>query len=222
MKKWVGDLLWVSLLSMWVVMLVIPEARGIYIKLTGAHSYIGGFVKFFILASMGDMLGERILRGRWHIPRTFLLKAILWGMMGMLVNLAFTVFSEGVAAAQSIGKLPLEGSKLAQAFFGSIAMNVTFGPMLYIYHKFGDLFIEAIDEKKNRNANAEITLGAMVESVDWNRMVCFSWVTTCLLIWVPCHTIVFLLPPGYRVLASAFLSVLLGVLIAVSKKKSTR
>lgn len=222
MKNWIGDLVWALLLSVWIIILVFPDTRDAFIRITGAHSYLGGFVKFFILASMGDLLGDRILRGEWHLSRTFLLKGIVWGILGMFINLAFTVFSEGVAAAQAIGKLPFEGSKPAQAFFGSVAMNVTFGPMLYIYHRFGDLYIDMIDEKKNQNHVAPITIHAMVERVDWHRMVRFSWITTCLFVWIPCHTIVFLLPPAYRVLASAFLSILLGVLIAVSKKKEVR
>lgn len=222
MKNWKGDLLWASLLSIWVVMLIIPDTRTAFIKITEAHSHVGGFVKFFILASMGDLLGERILKGKWHIPHTFLWKGIVWGVMGMLINLVFTVFMEGVAAAQLIGKLPFEGSKLAQALFGSTVMNVTFGPMLYIYHKFGDLFIDMVYEKKEKNPADKITLSAMVERVNWYRMVSFSWMTTCIFIWIPCHTIVFLLPSEYRVLASAFLSILLGILIAVSNKYKAR
>jgi len=218
LKNWKGDLLWASLLLIWVFILMIPGTRTVFIQVTEAHSYVGGFVKFFILASMGDLLGERILKGKWHISHTFLLKGIVWGIMGMLVNLVFTVFTAGVAAAQVIGKLPFEGSRLAQAFFGSAVMNVTFGPMLYIYHKFGDLFVDMVYEKKEKNLADKITISAMVERVDWYRMVSFSWVTTCIFIWIPCHTIVFLLPPEYRVLASAFLSILLGLLIAVSNK----
>jgi len=222
LKNWKGDLLWAALLLIWVIMLIIPDTRTAFVKITEAHSYIGGFVKFFVLASMGDLLGERILKGEWHIQHTFLLKGIVWGVMGMLINLVFTVFTEGVAAAQLIGKLPFEGSKLAHAVFGSTVMNVTFGPMLYIYHKFGDLLIDMVYEKKEKNSADKITLSAMVERVNWYRMVSFSWVTTCIFIWIPCHTIVFLLPSEYRVLASAFLSILLGILIAVSNKYKAR
>ena len=218
MKNWKGDLIWASLLLIWVIMLIIPDTRTAFIKITEAHSYVGGFVKFFVLASMGDLLAARILKGEWQIPNTFLLKGIVWGVLGMFVNLIFTVFTEGVAAAQLIGKLPFEGSKLGQALFGSIIMNVTFGPMLYIYHKFGDLFIDMFYEKKEKNQMDKITLSSMVERVDWYRMVSFSWMTTCIFIWIPCHTIVFLLPSEYRVLASAFLSILLGILVAVSNK----
>ena len=66
--------------------------------------------------------------------------------------------------------------------------------------------------------NEKITVKYMVERIDWYTIVSFSWLKTCLLVWVPLHTLVFLMPVQYRVLASAFLSILLGILIAISKK----
>lgn len=214
MKNKNGDFIWGSVLLLWILILAIPTTRVVFIAVTDAHPYIGGFFKFFILASMGDWLGVRILKDEWIIPRGFILKAIVWGIIGMMITLVFTVFTSGAGAAQSAGRLPFEGSKLAQAFFGSTIMNLTFGPMMYIYHKFGDLFI---DVKYERNGG-KVTVRDLVDRVDWYTIVSFSWLKTCTFIWIPCHTIVFLLPVEYRVLASAFLSILLGILVAVSKK----
>lgn len=44
------------------------------------------------------------------------------------------------------------------------------------------------------------------------------WLKTCPYFWIPAHTIVFLLPNQYRVLVSAFLSIALGLLLAIAKK----
>lgn len=214
MKNKKGDLLWACALLVWVLILVIPGARTVFIHVTDAHPYMGGFVKFFILATMGDLLGIRILRGEWIKPKGIVFKALVWGVLGMAITLVFTVFTAGAGTAQSMGRLPFAGSKLAQAFFGSTIMNLTFGPMLYIYHKFGDLFIDIKLEKKG----GSVSVKELVDRVDWYTIVSFSWLKTCTLIWIPCHTIVFLLPVQYRVLASAFLSILLGVIVAVSKK----
>lgn len=218
MKNKKGDFCWGIVLLIWILVLVIPSTRNIFIKVTDIHPYIGGFVKFFILATMGDLLGIRILKGKWIIPQGFLYKAIVWGILGMMITLVFTVFTGGAAAAQRVGKLPFESSKLAQAFFGSTIMNLTFGPMMYIYHKFADLFIDIKYEKMG----GKITVKELVDRVDWYTIVSFSWLKTCIFIWIPCHTIVFLMPVEYRVLASAFLSILLGILIAVSKKDSEK
>jgi len=216
MKNRKGDFLWGAVLLLWILILAIPATRSAFIETTDAYPYIGGFFKFFILATMGDLLGVRILKGEWIIPKGFVFKAMVWGILGMMITLVFTVFTAGAAVAQTTGKLPFAGSKLAQAFFGSTIMNLTFGPMMYIYHKFGDLFIDLKYEKKG----GSVTVKDLVDRVDWYTIVSFSWLKTCTLIWIPCHTIVFLLPAQYRVLASAFLSILLGILVAVSKKGS--
>jgi hypothetical protein len=209
-----GDVLWGLFLLIWVFILAVPSFRDVFIKITGEHPYMGGFVKFFILATMGDLLGVRILKSKWLLPTGFFYKACLWGLLGMAITLIFTVFSGGAGAAQATGMLPFDNSKPAHAIFTSTLMNLTFGPMMYIYHKFGDLYIEAVLEKKG----SKITVQELIHQVDWVTMVSFSWLKTCLLIWIPLHTLVFLLPPEYRVLASAFLSILLGILISISKK----
>lgn len=213
-----GDFLWGGILLIWILILVIPSSREVFLSVTGAHPYAGGFFKFCILATMGDLLGVRILKNKWIIPKGFIFKAAVWGVMGMMITLLFPVFSAGAAAAQTTGILPFKGSIIGQAFFGSAIMNLTFGPMMYIYHKFADLYIDLKYEKKG----GKFSVKDMVDRVDWYTMVSFSWMKTCIFIWIPCHTIVFLLPGEYRVLTSAFLSILLGILVALSKKDSNK
>jgi hypothetical protein len=222
MKRVFGDFIWAVLLLIWIAILVVPVTRNEFLALTTAHPYFGGFIKFFILASMGDMLGGRIVNGEWKIPQGFIFKAFVWGVLGMMITLVFTVYFTGAKAAMDSGKLPFVGSNLALAFFGSFIMNTTFGPMMYIYHKFGDMLVDLFIEKQNGKLKEAISVETMVNRIDWQTMVGFSWIKSCLLIWVPCHTIVFLLPMEYRVLASAFLSILLGILVAVSKKGSKK
>ena len=82
------------------------------------------------------------------------------------------------------------------------------------------MLVDMLIEKKEGTLQGKITIEAMVKRVDWQTLVGFSWVKSCLLIWTPCHTIVFLMAAEYRVLASAFLSILLGLLVASTKKAS--
>lgn len=209
-----GDLLWLGLLGIWLIVLIHPSSRAVFMTVTEAHPYMGGFFKFAVLATMGDQLGTRILTGGWKKPKGFLWKAIVWGVLGMMITLVFTVFTGGAAAAQTVGKLPFEGNQLALAFFGSAIMNLTFGPMMYVYHRFGDLYVDHVID----TGKFKVKAVDLANKIDWQTMVTFSWLTTCIWVWIPCHTAVFLLPPEYRVLASAFLSILLGILIAMSKK----
>lgn len=212
MKK--GDIYWLLGILAWVLILVIPATREPFMAYTSAHPYIGGFIKFAILASMGDFLGIRVTRGDYYIPKGIILRGLIWGIIGMMVALVFPFFMSGTAMVQQSGMLPFAGSTLAQAFFGSAIMNLTFGPMMMAFHKFTDQYVDALYEKKGK-----ITLSALVDRVDWHTLVEFSWVKTCIFFWIPAHTIVFLLPSEYRVLVSAFLSIALGFLLAIAKKK---
>jgi len=213
-KNLKGDILWAICILAWVVMLIIPTTRSIFVSFTSKFVYLGAFIKFAVLATMGDLLGKRIISGKWKIENGFIGKAVVWGLLGMAISLVYTVFTSGALHAQEIGKLPGYGSKFLQALLGSSIMNLTFGPMLYVYHSFGDLCVDHFVEKKNLSFN----INEMISKIDWSRMVKFSWLTTCLFIWIPCHTIVFLLPTAYQVLVSAFLSIMLGILIALSKR----
>ena len=143
-----GDFVWIAALLVWVLILVVPSSRALFISVTDAHPYAGGFIKFAILASMGDMLGIRVIKGEWTAPKGLMYKALVWGIIGLMVTLVFTVFMGGAAAAQASGKLPFNGSILAQAFFGSSIMNVTFGPMMMVFHRFTDMYIDSKCDNK--------------------------------------------------------------------------
>jgi hypothetical protein len=215
MKK--GDLLWAALLLIWVVILVVPETREAFIGATEAHPYIGGFIKFGILATMGDLLGARILKGDWVISKGVMYKVIIWGVIGLMITLVFTVYMGGVAVAQASGKLPFNGSVLAQAFFGSAIMNLTFGPMMMVFHRFTDMYINIKYEKNG----GKVTMSELIDKNDWHSLVEFTWIKTCPFFWIPAHTAVFLLPAQYRVIASAFLSIALGILLTIAKKQKS-
>lgn len=215
MKK--GDFLWAAALLVWVIILIIPSTREAFIAVTDANPYMGGFIKFAILATMGDLLGARILKGEWTIPKGVFYRALIWGIIGLMVTLVFTVFMGGAAAAQAAGRLPFKGSNLGQAFFGSAIMNLSFGPMMMVFHKFTDTYIDTKYEKNG----GKIKFTELVDRIDWHTLVEFSWLKTCPFFWIPAHTIVFLLPGEYRVLVSAFLSIALGLMLALVKKEKT-
>jgi hypothetical protein len=56
--------------------------------------------------------------------------------------------------------------------------------------------------------------------IDWNGFVSFVVVKTIPFFWIPAHTITFLLPPEFRIIAAAFLSIALGIILSFAKKKS--
>ena len=58
MKNTKGDLLWGFILLIWILVLVIPAARTVFIGATEAHPYLGGFVKFAISGNNGRPSGR--------------------------------------------------------------------------------------------------------------------------------------------------------------------
>jgi len=47
-----GDFIWLFSLAAFVAILVAPVTHKMFVKFTTEHAYMGGFIKFFILATM--------------------------------------------------------------------------------------------------------------------------------------------------------------------------
>lgn len=206
------DILWSAILLLWVIILLVPATRGQYLAITGAHEYLGGFFNFAILATMGDLLAGRIVTGKWTITGATFFKLLVWGFIGMAITLFFGIMANGVTAMQKAHLLPFAGSNFAHAFLTSLLTNLTFGPAMFIFHKFTDTYIDAKFHKIPANMNA------LIERIDWKTFFTFTVFTTIPVFWIPCHTIVFLLPANIRVLMAAFLSIALGLLLSIKKK----
>lgn len=69
-----GDVVWGLCLLAWIAVLVIPATRVPFLAWTSVHPYLGGFFKFAVLATMGDLLGGRILHGHWTLSGSVLPK----------------------------------------------------------------------------------------------------------------------------------------------------
>ncbi|MBC8499334.1 MAG: hypothetical protein H8D39_02270 [Candidatus Atribacteria bacterium] len=212
MKK--GDFFWLFSLTVFVVILIIAVTHKIFVKFTTEHAYLGGFIKFFLLATMGELLAIRIVTSDWNIPKGLLYRAFIWGLLGMAMVLIFSVFAAGIASALANGFLPGGNSQFAFAFFVSFIMNLSFAPTMMAFHRITDTFIDL----KYENKKGKVTLSEVIKRIDWDGFVSFVIMKTIPIFWIPAHTITFLLPPEYRVLSAAFLSIVLGALLAFAKK----
>lgn len=213
MKK--GDIIWSLVLVMLIAILVVPVTHTAFMQFTTQHPYLGGFIKFGILATMGELLAIRIVSGEWNIPKGVLYRALIWGFLGMVIVLVFDVFGSGVNAALSKGMLPGKGSKFAFAFFVSAIMNMTFAPTMMAFHRITDTYLDL----KYQGDNKKITIGDVVRKVQWDGFVSFVILKTIPIFWIPAHTITFMVSPEYRVLVAASLSMALGLILAFAKKK---
>lgn len=215
MKK--GDLLWALMLFCMVMLFIVPVTRDPILLFSGAHPYVGGFIKFAILATMGDVLGKRIVSGDYQLSVQICLRAIFWGIIGCMVTLVFQVFMGGVGVAQEKGLLPFYEVTVAQAIFGSAIMNLTFAPAMNTFHRLMDLWIEAYYNKDG----SDIMLANLVKKIDWPMFVSFNWLKVGIFFWIPVHSIVFLLPGDIRVVIAAFCSIALGIILSFAAKKSS-
>ncbi len=217
MKK--GDFVWALLLAAIIAFLVIPVTNKIFIETTAAHPFLMGFIKFAILATMGEFLAIRILKGSWIKPVGFVYKMIVWGIIGILVTYMFNLFNSGVIATVDKGLLPLGNGLFATiiiAFLTSAIMNLTFGPMFMAAHRISDNFIDGACLKQKKKVSQ------IIADMDWNEFIRFVIGKTIPFFWIPMHTISFLLPSEYRILSAAFLSIALGGILAYAKRKGEK
>lgn len=208
------NVLWGILFVGFFLVLLIPGTREIFMDFSGKHHYMAGFIKFFVLATFGEVVGLKIVSRKWDIPDGALYRAIVWGFLGAASTLAFTVFSGGVAFAQSNNYLPGLDIYILTAFLTSFVMNLTFGPMLMITHRITDTYIDLKLEGKD-NLNIKLVM----ETIKWPDFFSFVIFKTIPFFWIPAHTAVFIVPSQYRVLFAALLSIALGVILGFAKRK---
>lgn len=213
MKK--GDFIWGIALAAFVAFLIVPATHEIFMQLTTNHPYIGGFIKFALLATLGELLAIRIVKGDWEMPKGMIWRTLIWGFLGIVITLMFQIFATGVSAALANGYLPGNGNKLAFAFQVSAIMNLTFAPTFMAFHRFTDTWIDLKYENGKKPNMTEV-----IHKIDWNGFIRFVLCKTLPFFWIPAHTLTFMLPQEYRVLMAAFLSIALGAILSFAKKKS--
>lgn len=214
-----GDILWVAALLAVSSVLLIPASHEVFVNITKAHPYMMGFLKFGILATMGELLAIRIVAGSWKNPPGVVHRAVIWGLIGMLIVLMFEVFANGIMGAIAKGLLWAgEGSssKIWAAFWIGAVMNLTFAPTFMAAHRITDTYIDLTCGEGR--SFGEIKLSEVIAKIDWQGLVSFVFIRTIPFFWIPVHTITFLLPPEYRILVAAYLSIALGAILAYGKK----
>jgi len=213
-----GDVIWTAALIGIIAFLLSPTTHKVFVSFTTDYPYIAGFLKFAILATMGDLLAYRMVTSEWKIRKGFLFRVFIWGFLGMAIVLIFTIFGAGITAAMEKGVLPGVGCTIAFAFFTSAIMNLTFAPTMMGFHRLTDTYadLKFIEGRKN------LKLDQVSDEIDWNNFISFVVLKTIPAFWIPAHTITFLLPPEYRVLMAAFLSIALGAILSFAKAKNNQ
>lgn len=208
-----GDAVWILL---FVGFTALIATKSVVFQWMNAYPYFGGFVKFALLATMGELLVGRIVRKSWILPPALLARVVIWGLLGMVITLIFKVFSAGVVGAMQAGLLPFEGNAVLTALFISTLMNLTFAPTMMAFHRFTDAYLDIRFGQKKKP-----TMEDLVRKMDFVTFIGFVIKKTIPFFWIPAHTVTFLLPPEFRVVVAAYLSIALGLLLAIAKTKAS-
>ena len=193
------------------------------------HAMIMAFLKFGILATLGEMLGCRISTGNYTTP-TFGVapRMVIWGILGVAIAMAMMVFKSGIPAfiaamggAELVADFAAGGfswGKLVVALSISVMMNTFFAPVFMTFHKITDTHIAECGGKL-KALFTPIPMRRLITTLNWDRQWSFIFKKTIPLFWYPAHTITFMLPGEYQVLFAALLGVALGVILAIGARK---
>jgi hypothetical protein len=230
MKK--ADLLTIAFIAALILPFVFSETLYQYFLYYSKHYHlIMSFVKFAVLATLGEVIGHRIKTGKYSFKRFGLLpRMLVWGLLGITIALAFSIFSIGTPTsmdaftghhfAQSM-TAGFSWSKLLAAFCISTAMNLTFAPVMMTTHKVTDTHIDMYAGKL-KCLIKPVQVRKIFGMINWQVQWGFVFKKTILLFWIPAHTITFMLPAHFRVLFAALLGIVLGIILAVASLKSNK
>lgn len=200
--------------------------------------YISSFVKFAILATLGESLGLRISKGVYNYKGFGLMpRAIVWGLLGLGINIAFVIFAVGTpvmleklfglsSAAASMKansvfdafNIGLGGTRILTAFAISTFMNLIFAPVFMTLHKITDTHI--LDNKGTiAGFFSPIKYFEIFPKLNWSVQWGFVFKKTIPFFWIPAHTITFLMPVGNRIIFAAILGIVLGVILSLAANK---
>ena len=199
--------------------LIIPASREVFKTLSATHPYLMGFAKFAVLATAGELLAVRLAKKEWTLPSYVWVRFLIWGVIGVWITYMMKIFGAGVGALMSQGLLPSPENALLntfiKAFLISATMNLSFGPTFMALHKCSDTLLDIRATGKRK-----ITLANVIHKVDWEKFASFTLCKTVPLFWIPAHTVTFMLPSEYQVAMAAALSVALGIILNLKRKKT--
>jgi hypothetical protein len=206
-----------------------PGLLDFYKEFNSGHALLMSFIKFAILATMGEVIGLRIKTGDYNQPGFGILpRAIVWGFLGMSVKIAFVIFGAGAPAflemmgmenASEIINGDLSPAKVLVSFTISTSLNLFYAPVLMTFHKITDIHITS-NGGTLRGLFTPIKFSEIFPALNWEVQWDFVFKKTIPLFWIPMQTINFLLPSQYQILVAALLGIVLGVLLAVASQKS--
>jgi len=158
-------------------------------------------IQFSILGTLGEIIAYSLQIKRFGFPCSLLQmlgKVFAWALLGIIIKYGFTGMKGFTQALLDHHLLPaLLGSGIGWAFIVSVFTNILFGPQMMLFHRLEDNLI--LGQK-----------GFAGIQRAWRTLIWF---------WIPAHTITFSLPADYQISLAAVWSLVLGLIMGLSKSK---
>lgn len=216
---------WGIIILFFLPFFISKQLFSFYLDFNHDHGILMAFIKFALLATLGEIIGLRIKTGKYFQPGFGILpRMIVWGFLGVTIKIAFIIFTTGVPAfleylgmkgASTALSGPLDANKILVAFCTSTALNLVYAPVMMTFHKITDIHILATGGTLS-GFFKPIPFRKIFVNLNWDVMWNFVFKKTIPFFWIPAHTITFLLPPDWQVLFAALLGIALGAILAIA------
>ena len=218
---------------------VFPSLVDSYRTVNHDFPYLMSYAKFFILATLGEVMGLRIRKGEYQLRGFGVLpRAIVWGFLGISLKMAFVIFAEGAPAMlASMGiRFPVANPadilnldfftkpswlQFFTAFTVGAMLNLFFAPILMTVHKITDTHIIQTGGTL-LGFFTPVNVREIIAGINWRVQWDFVFKKTIPLFWIPAQTFNFLLPAEFRILVAAIYSIILGVILAIAAHKGLK
>jgi hypothetical protein len=159
-------------------------------------------IQFAILGTLGEVISASLQARRPALPCTPLQlpgKVLAWALLGVIIKYGFAGMKGFTAALLEHHLLPaFLANGVGWAFAVSVFTNIFFGPQMMTFHRIEDNLI------LRRRGFAGIINA-------WKTLIWF---------WIPAHTVTFSLPADYQIGLAALWSLVLGVIMGMTKKQA--
>jgi len=173
-----------------------------YVGFVKENPIASSAVQVALLGTLGELIGCK-LRGRGFMPFSppqLALKVLVWAFLGVTFKYSFAGFFGFHEALVAKGLWPSMGDgTLWRALSVSTFTNLLFGPVMMLFHRWTDNWIEKAP-------------------MNWSTLQS-AW-KTLLWFWIPAHTVTFSLPAHFQVGLAALWAVALGVILGLFARKA--
>ena len=158
-------------------------------------------IQFGILGTLGEIISVSLRQKKLALPGNIfqtLAKVLAWALLGIVIKYGFAGMMGFTRALIDHSLLPqFLSSGIGWAFAVSVLTNIFFGPQMMFFHRLEDNLI----------------------LWKWNMQGLKTAWMTLLWFWIPAHTVTFSLPREYQIGLAAVWSIVLGLILGLSKRK---